>query len=166
MLNDYFYLQGYGSGNQGNVYHSNPGAAQQQGMKVNMVQYTGQQPPPGGATAMMGVMHQYNANMINQQNKMVSPITPSFSDNDAMRLVILFSLKTRMHSSRMRTVRCSSRLPGGCLPARRVYTPRGQTNTCEKITFPQLLLRTVKMATPFWSDSIVCKWARKSRSNL
>ena len=61
-------FQVYGSGNQGNVYHGNPGAAQQQGMKVNMVQYAGQ--PTGGA-AMMGVMHQYNPNMMNQQNKMV-----------------------------------------------------------------------------------------------
>ena len=39
-----------------------------------------------------------------------------------------------MHSSRMRTVHCSGRLLGavgvGCLP-RGVYTPRGQTDTCE-----------------------------------
>ena len=69
---------------------------------------------------------------------------------------------TRMHSSRMCTVRCSGRLIGGCLclprgwgclPGGRgclpggVYTssPRGQTDTCENITFPQLLLRTVKI---------------------
>ena len=49
----------------------------------------------------------------------------------------------------MRTVRCSSRLLGGGVSAqgvsaRGVYTsPRGQTDTCENITFPQLLLRTV-----------------------
>ena len=60
-----------------------------------------------------------------------------------------------MHSSRMRTVRCSSRLlGGGCLPGEGVClpnrgwgwesAPRGQTDTCENITFPQLLLRTVK----------------------
>ena len=94
--------------------------------------------------------------------------------------------KTRMHSSRLRTVHCSSRLLGGvwmrgggclptgaylprglsacqgrCLPARGgvcpggsagrvsarwVYTsPRGQTDTCENITSPQLLLRMVTM---------------------
>ena len=36
---------------------------------------------------------------------------------------------------------------GGCLP-RGVYTPPcGQTGTCENTTFPQLLLRTVKMCT-------------------
>ena len=71
-----------------------------------------------------------------------------------------YCLQTRMHSSRMRTVRCSSRLlgdvclpkgGGGCLPAKRVGgctpPPCGQTDTCEKITFPQLLLRTVKMCT-------------------
>ena len=48
-----------------------------------------------------------------------------------------------MHSSRMRSVRCSSHpggggcLPGGCTP------PCGQTDICENITFLQLLLRTV-----------------------
>ena len=60
---------------------------------------------------------------------------------------------TRMHSSRMRTVRCSGRLgeggcvcPGGVCPGGCVYTPpvdRQQTDTCKSITFPQLLLRTV-----------------------
>ena len=68
--------------------------------------------------------------------------------------------ETRMHSSRMRTVRCSSRLLGGggevsasqeegrvCLPAGGCtpLPPCGQTDTCENITFPQLLLRTVKI---------------------
>ena len=75
---------------------------------------------------------------------------------------------TRMHSSRMRTVRCSDRLrevpvqgglpyggvcPGGgvCLgvytgrhpPGPRRRHPFPWTDTCENITFPQLLLRTV-----------------------
>ena len=50
---------------------------------------------------------------------------------------------SRMHSSRMRTV-C---LAGG-VSAQGVYTsPRGQTDTCENIAFPQLLLRTVKFFT-------------------
>ena len=78
-----------------------------------------------------------------------------------------WSLITGMHSSGMRVVRCSSRLPEGCLsvrvsalgvsacrgclPARGIthYTyplpPCGQTDTCEKITFPQLMLQTVIM---------------------
>ena len=73
------------------------------------------------------------------------------------------NILTRMHSSRMRTIRCSSHLGRGCLP-RRVSAcqgvsaqgvsawhegctppPRGQTDTCENITFPQLLLRTIKI---------------------
>ena len=55
-----------------------------------------------------------------------------------------------MHSSRMRTVRCSSHLGGGlyarggvCLRGVCPGAPCGQTDTCENITFPQLLLRTV-----------------------
>ena len=62
-------------------------------------------------------------------------------------------IKIRMHSSRM-----PSAGGGGCLPRwvclRRgvsifcmgVYTSHhcGQTDTCEKITFPKLLLRTIK----------------------
>ena len=50
-----------------------------------------------------------------------------------------------MHSSRMRTVRCSSHLGGGLSAWQGgVHTsPRGQTDTCENITFLQLLLRTV-----------------------
>ena len=66
----------------------------------------------------------------------------------------------RMHSSRKRTVRCSSHrgkefLPGGCLPGgvsacREVYTSPPPLWTdfyicCENITFPQLLLRTVNI---------------------
>ena len=45
----------------------------------------------------------------------------------------------------MHTVRCSSRLMGGGGSAcQGAYTPpRGQTDTCENITFPQLPLRTV-----------------------
>ena len=80
------------------------------------------------------------------------------------------SKKTRVHSSSMRTVRCSGRLMGGDLPRRmsawgvaaRGCLPRGvcpgeytpppplppcaQTDTCENITFPQHL-RTVKTLT-------------------
>ena len=66
---------------------------------------------------------------------------------------------TRMHSSRMRTVRCIGRvefgwglcLSGGCLP-REVPAQEGgvhlppvdrMRDACENITFPELLLRTV-----------------------
>ena len=76
-------------------------------------------------------------------------------------------LKTRIHSSRMRTVRCSGHLGGvylggvglggvsawgGCLPGG-VYTspPCGQTDTCKNITFTELLLRTVKN---YWTFGI------------
>ena len=78
--------------------------------------------------------------------------------------------ETRMHSSRMRTVRCSGRLrevclPKGCLPkvgsvqGRGVCLgdvcpggclPRGQTDACENITFPQLPLRTVTISYKFY----------------
>ena len=45
-----------------------------------------------------------------------------------------------MYSSRMRTV-CQ-----GGVSAQGVYTsPRGQTDTCENIAFPQLLLQTVNI---------------------
>ena len=37
------------------------------------------------------------------------------SDNSVMTLAILFSLETRMHSSRMLAVRCSSHLLGVCV---------------------------------------------------
>ena len=86
-----------------------------------------------------------------------------------------------MHSNRIGTFRCSSRLPGGmstqgegrlprgvrleggvcpggvCLEgvsARGVYTttPRGQTDTCENITFPQLLLRLVNIKRYSYGD--------------
>ena len=79
--------------------------------------------------------------------------------------VIQVHVTTRMHSSRMRTVRCSSRLlgggglsachgvcPGGCrvclpeggLPAGEGgCLPRGLPARCEIITIPQLLLRTI-----------------------
>ena len=61
----------------------------------------------------------------------------------------------------MRTVRCSGRLigrvvcPGGGLPRGVHLPPCGQTDTCENITFPQLLLRTVMKArnTPLQSSS-------------
>ena len=69
-------------------------------------------------------------------------------------------MQTRMHSSRMRTVRCSSRLGGGCLPeggvclggvwTAGVYTSPippvdRMTDACENISFPQILLQTEMM---------------------
>ena len=55
--------------------------------------------------------------------------------------------ETRMHSSRMRTIRCIGRLRVGvgCLPGD-VCTPPCEQNhrLCKNITFPQLRLRTVK----------------------
>ena len=73
-----------------------------------------------------------------------------------------------MHFSRMRTVRCSGRLPGACLPrevsacptaregvclSKQGVSAQGEvplppwtellTRTCENITFSQLRLRTV-----------------------
>ena len=61
-------------------------------------------------------------------------------------------LKTRMHSIRMSTVRCSGRLRGSrgvqgnvCVKGG-VHLPRWTeflTQACENITVPQLLLRTV-----------------------
>ena len=78
-------------------------------------------------------------------------------------------LKPRMHSNGMRTVRCSSRLPGGCLHREgclpRECLPRGMsaqgcvhlplwtellTHTCENITFSRFRLRTVIT----WTDLI------------
>ena len=66
-----------------------------------------------------------------------------------------------MQSSRMRIVRCSSRLPGGGVSAWPggvspwgVYTSplplwtKFLTHACENITFLQLRLRTVKRRTP------------------
>ena len=55
---------------------------------------------------------------------------------------------TRMHSSRMRTVRCSGRLIGGGMSVGGVYTSPSPwteflTHTCENITFPELRLRMV-----------------------
>ena len=73
---------------------------------------------------------------------------------------ILKSLTTRMHSSRMRTSRlltvsCNGKgcLPrggmsaggGGCLPRGEQRWTELLTHACENITFPQLLLRTVKI---------------------
>ena len=64
-------------------------------------------------------------------------------------------LKTRMHSSRMRTTCFSGRpspQPCHAWPPPTTHTtlrasppPRGQTDTCENITFPQLLSRAVIM---------------------
>ena len=58
-----------------------------------------------------------------------------------------------MHYSRMRTIHCSGRLggcllrggclPGGCLPGVSAQWSEFLTHTCENITFPQLLVRTV-----------------------
>ena len=68
-----------------------------------------------------------------------------------------------MHSSRMRTVRCSGRrggLPGGvsawggCLPGRCTPPPVDRmTDACENITFSQLLSRTVtiEVLTPWYA---------------
>ena len=58
-------------------------------------------------------------------------------------------IETRIHSSRMRTVCCSSRLPGGGGLTVGVYTSplppwtEFMTYACENITFPQLRSRTV-----------------------
>ena len=63
-----------------------------------------------------------------------------------------------MHSSRMRTVDCSGRRGGaaagvsaqmgGVCPGRPPWT-EFLTHACENITFPQLLLRTVKISLMF-----------------
>ena len=87
---------------------------------------------------------------------------------------------TRIHSSRMRTVRCSGRLSrGGCLPIVGgvswrvcVCLPRGgvhlhpvnrMTGGCKSITFPQLPLRTVKIISPGnlvkWTQYATVKFA-------
>ena len=79
----------------------------------------------------------------------------------------------RMHSSRMRIVRCSGRLlggggvsawgvvsahgglPGGGVCQTPHTPPRTEflTHACENITFPQLLLRTVTRAIQNWLDN-------------
>ena len=80
--------------------------------------------------------------------------------------------KTRIHSSRMRTIRCSGRLGGEGAVHPQADTPPAQfmldtpppsqmlgyippvdrmTDVCENITFPQLLLRTV--TTSGWPHS-------------
>ena len=93
-----------------------------------------------------------------------------------------FFFKTRMHSSRMRTVRCSDHLGGGggggvwgsaqgvsswgglpeggvCPGGVHLPPPRGQTDTCENITFPQLLLGTViKCYRHTHNDCISIHW--------
>ena len=89
--------------------------------------------------------------------------------------------QTRMHSSRMRTVRSVSRLPGGrggayrgcvlpggvCLvrggvPA--LVPPRGQTDTCKNITFATSL-RTVKMVVFNYTyyQAVVCTYTNTWR---
>ena len=83
---------------------------------------------------------------------------------------------TRMHSSRMRTVLCSDRHGG--VSAWRVSAQGGvhlppvdrMTDTCENITFPQLLLRTVtilwsfsswKLPRPSRDDPLIFNFAKK-----
>ena len=92
---------------------------------------------------------------------------------------IILRLFTRMYSSRMRTVRYSNR--GECLPARGgVCLPGGSTqggvcprrggggwaytDTCENITFPQLLLRTVIIFLPVIVIKHCCE--RKRQENV
>ena len=107
------------------------------------------------------------------------PIFPSaidfclhfFSDTES-------SYITRMHSSRMRTVRSSSRLLGGGICPREGGLPKGgvcpggcvscipvcngantpppvdrMTDRCKNITFPKLRLRTVTAAIPITSKA-------------
>ena len=60
-------------------------------------------------------------------------------------------------------------LPGGCTPP-----PCGQTDTCENITFPQLLLRMVKnwrtispfTDTPVWTSGDVCPRFQSQKRSL
>ena len=52
--------------------------------------------------------------------------------------ICTLSIETRMHSSTMRTVRCS-----GHFGADEGVWTEFLTHACENITFPQLLLRTV-----------------------
>ena len=50
---------------------------------------------------------------------------------------------------------------GGCLPSAwggGVHTPVGQANTCENITFTQLLLRRVKTVAIFQAKSLLLGW--------
>ena len=73
-----------------------------------------------------------------------------------------------MYSSRIRTIRCSGHLschacpppphmpplhhacpPLPCMPPSSCMPPCGQTDACENITFPKLLLRTVKKSSCF-----------------
>ena len=74
--------------------------------------------------------------------------------------------KTRMYSSRMRTVRCSGRrvgclpqcmlgyMPSGCWDTPRLWT-EFLTHACENITFPQLLLWTVtRLSDPRFDPSL------------
>ena len=99
------------------------------------------------------------------------------SDKEHCHTLNEYICKTRMHSSRMHTIRCLSPclvlkdgaralymtpfsnrmtdshvgeggLSRGCLPGGYTPLPRGQTDTCKNITFPQLLLRTVNIT--YW----------------
>ena len=57
---------------------------------------------------------------------------------DNKKLATKFYFQTRMHSSRMRTVRCSSRMPGGVFlgGVHRPLRTEFLTHACENITFP------------------------------
>ena len=75
----------------------------------------------------------------------------SVQRDDHLHVVPHLLTLTRMHSSRMCTCRCSSRLlgrgegvcPGGCLTDTPPSWTEFLTYACENITFPQLRLRTV-----------------------
>ena len=83
-----------------------------------------------------------------------------------------------MHSSRMRTVSCSGRLGEGCLTrgARNwpglvwlggcAPPPRGLTDTCKNITFPQLLLRTITSFLSFLTNKFSNKLSKNNISLL
>ena len=95
-----------------------------------------------------------------------------------LRLRVVITPKTRMYSSRMRTVRCSGCLschafphlpcmtpdkhdpcherPLPCThPATHPPTTEGMIHACENITFPQLLLRTViKQSTSYLVEHV------------
>ena len=96
---------------------------------------------PGGGVCLGVVVSQHAL----RQTPPVNRIT----DTSKNITLATNSLWPVMNSSRMRTIRCSShpsRGRGVCLGGGGVYHLLllcGQTDTCENITFPQLLLRTV-----------------------